>query len=128
MLVGEGKPSQIKKWKKQRAERGFSDYDVYEIDTWFLTIIPEMIDELIKRSEGYPSYLQDEYLKEHKLDLLNISDEEQEQMDKACFKKWKTILRKMKQTFIKSSDGTYDNPNRKKALGMFVKYFDDLWY
>lgn len=121
MPLGEASPSQIKKWKKQRAERGFSDYDVYDIDIWFLTIMPKMLDELIKHINSYPSSFEDEYIKEHKLDHLNLSDEQREQMDKYCFNKWKKILREMKSAFIKSNDHSYIYKNK------YEEEYNRLW-
>lgn len=129
MLVGEGKPSQIKKWKKQRAERGFSDYDIFEIDTWFLMIMPEMLAELIEHNNNcptYPSYFQNEYMEEHKLDPFNISDEEQDKMNKYCLNKWKRILQKMKNAFIKSNNHTcfYKNKYDEEYHRLWDPFFE----
>lgn len=132
MLAGEGCPKQIKKWKKQRAERGFSDFDVMDINEWFLMIIPEMIDELVKHYQGYPSWMEHEYRNKNNLKQIELNNKQQEEMDKTCMKKWTSILKKMKKTFIRAGESgysnAYNNPNRKKALSMFAKYFDDLWY
>ena len=32
------------KWALQRVKRGYSDYDVYDVDMWFLNIMPRMLD------------------------------------------------------------------------------------
>lgn len=132
MLAGEGSPNQIKKWKKQREERGFSEFDIMDIDDWFLMIIPEMLDEFIKHYQGYPSWMEYEYRNKNNLLLIELSDDQQDEMDKICTKTWNSILKKMKKTFIKASESkysrSYGNPYRKKALSMFVKYFDDLWF
>ena len=132
MLAGEGSPNQIKKWKKQRAERGFSDFDVMDIDDWFLMIVPEMLDELIKHYQGYPSWMECEYRNKNNLIHSELNNEQQDKMDKICMKKWEIILKKMRKAFIKATESgyshTYNDPSRKKALSLFVKYFDDLWY
>ncbi len=39
------------KCAKQRARKGYCERDVYEINTWFLCIIPEMLDELNKKKK-----------------------------------------------------------------------------
>lgn len=67
MRARKGRFIDKRRWRMQRAKLGFSDYDLYEIDSWFLTIIPEMIDELIKRRRGYPIFIEgiitnDEYI------------------------------------------------------------------
>ena len=121
MLVGEGKPSQIKKWKHQRAERGFSDYDIFEIDTWFLMIMPEMLEELIKHNNGYPSSFENEYIEEHNLNLFTITSEQRDEIDKYCFSKWQKTLKKMKNAFIRSNKLTYSYKNKYK------EEYDKLW-
>ena len=121
MLVGEGKPSQIKTWKKQRAERGFSDYDIFEIDTWFLMIMPEMLEELIKHNNGYPSSFENEYIEEHNLNLFTITSEQRDEIDKYCFSKWQKTLKKMKNAFIRSNKLTYSYKNKYK------EEYDKLW-
>ena len=121
MLVGEGKPSQIKKWKHQRAERGFSDYDIFEIDTWFLMIMPEMLEELIKHNNGYPSSFENEYIEEHNLNLFTITSEQRDEIDKYCFSKWQKTLKEMKNAFIRSNKLTYFIKNKYK------EEYDKLW-
>ena len=43
-----------RKWKRQRAKRGFSDFDVWEIDTWFIYTLSEMLEHLALTTESYP--------------------------------------------------------------------------
>lgn len=44
----------------QRANKGYCFRDVWDIDHWFLNIVPEMLDEYIKVHNGYPPDTTDE--------------------------------------------------------------------
>ena len=137
-----GNMKDIKKWKKQRAERGFSDYDIFEINTWFLNIMPEMIAELREKNLGYPMFMRKKYMDEHFLEEDTISDVQKEDMDEVCYSEWTNILSKMEHTFLEANPETCSykeledkdekayykrlEENKKSALEMFVKYFDDL--
>ena len=139
-----GKKKDVRRWKKQRAKRGFSDSNIFEIDTWFITIMPEMIAELRKKSLGYPMFLRKKYLDEHYLEEDTISDVQKKEMYEVCFLEWTNILSEMEHTFLEANPETCsykeleDNDekayykrleeNKKSALEMFVKYFDDLWW
>ena len=43
-----------------RANKGYCYRDIWEIDNWFLSIVPEMLDEYIKIHTGHPSDMTDE--------------------------------------------------------------------
>ena len=112
----------------QRAKKGYSDYDVYEIDTWFLSIMPKMLNELIKNSNSFPDFIVQEYMHKNNITVYEmiISDEK---ISGYCLNRWQDILIKMKNKFIEASK---DNKNnhivRKEALYMFAQYFDNLWW
>lgn len=38
----------------QRATRGYADRDTWDLDTWFLQVIPAMLKQLSQNSNGYP--------------------------------------------------------------------------
>ena len=42
------------KWAYQRATRGYADCDVWDIDMWFLSIIPNMLRDLEGFGNSYP--------------------------------------------------------------------------
>ena len=42
------------KWAYQRATRGYADCDVWSIDIWFLSIIPNMLRDLEGFGNSYP--------------------------------------------------------------------------
>lgn len=126
MIVGEGKPSEIRKRKKQRANRGFSEYDVFEINTWFLKIIPEMIAELMKNNYGLPNFLVKKYLNDNHLDEFELTYEKHSKMLDECFKEWNLILGKMKDTFYEARKETcsYKNKYEKEYLNACDDYFN----
>lgn len=39
----------------QRATRGFSNYDIYDLDDWLLHLLPDALEEFTKHNIGYPS-------------------------------------------------------------------------
>lgn len=126
MIAGEGKPSKIRKWKKQRANRGFSDYDVYEINTWFLTIIPEMIAELMKNNYGVPNFLVEKYLNDNHLNEFELTDEQYSKKLDESLKEWNLILGKMKETFYEARKETcsYKNKYEEEYSNAFDDYLN----
>lgn len=44
------------KWKQQRLERGFSDYDLLDFDNFLLAILPAALDKLAKK-DTYPDFM-----------------------------------------------------------------------
>ena len=43
------------KWKKQRAKRGYSDSDCWNIYSWFLNVMPKMLQQMRDNLHGFPS-------------------------------------------------------------------------
>lgn len=41
--------------RRQRARRGFCDRDVWNLDVWLTTVLPDALDELARITHGYPS-------------------------------------------------------------------------
>ena len=123
MALGKRKYRDIRKWKKQRAERDFSDYDVFEIDSWLLKIIPRMIAELVKVNIGAPSFIVEKYLKDNHLNELELTKEQHSKMDDECFKKWTSILLEMEHTFLEARKETCSYKN--KYEDKYSKAFDD---
>ena len=44
------------KWKQQRLERGFSDYDLLDFDNFLLAILPAALDKLAEKYT-YPDFM-----------------------------------------------------------------------
>lgn len=74
----------MKKWRSQRLRRGFSDYDVWNMDYYLLCIIPGMLRVLAKNSIGYAGYFwsydrremtENDSFEAYKAELLRVADE-----------------------------------------------------
>lgn len=125
----------------QRGRNGYCHSDVWDIDSWFLNIIPNMLQDLIENTMSYPG--------------TGEAD---------TFEKWQEILRYMRFCFLEANETTcsrinkynyiyedldkpfderseewknwYNEENKlskyrqemkETALNLFVKWFDDLW-
>ncbi len=108
------------KYKNQRARRGFSDFDVFEIDTWFIRIIPKMQKELKKNVVKIgisPNIFREEFYELNK-DRINCSkgdllilghliDESLEnEMDNYAHNRWIEELDKMIVLFTEANEET----------------------
>ena len=129
---------------------GFRLKDTYEINTWFLKIMPEMLQVLKDNNQGYPSKFHKEYYESHKDELLgvdefiftycesnNLSEElklKQKEMEEYSKNKWNRILDKMIYLFNEAKVDCitymdeYKHKCKDEALALFVEYFDDLWW
>ena len=75
------------KWAWQRVTKGYCEKDVWDIDSWFLSIIPCMIDDLKSNHIGFPGKL--------KYGKLKKTDEEKELLFEEGNKNWENILSTM---------------------------------
>jgi hypothetical protein len=80
-------PKEIK-WFCQRGIRGYSDYDTWDMDYWFLNTVVPMLKSLRKNKHGYPG---------------NITQEE-----------WDNILDKMIFYFTEANEETCSKQNKYK--------------
>lgn len=88
------------KYARQRAERGFSDEDLWNIDDWFLTLIPEMLEKYKKKRHGSPSCLGKEYTNDEGF-LVNDT----------CHEEWDKILDEMIHLFRECREKTCSRKN-----------------
>lgn len=105
------------KYARQRIERGYSEQDVLDINHWFLTLIPEMLEEYKKNRNGSPGCLGENYT-DSKGCLVN---------DK-CHKEWDKILERMIFLFRESQEETCSKQNEYqeehlKAFQAFEKEY-----
>lgn len=102
------------KYSKQRANRGFCDYDVWDIDTWFLNTTPKMLRQLATTASGYPDHMDGiESFEDWQNTLLTMANYfEQAQMN-----------------FDNVSDSSYEEAKTclNKGMELFTKYFFTLW-
>ena len=131
------------KWSRQRARNGYCVYDVGDIDAWFAELMPRMIRELKENYTGHPmdNDLYNECYDAH-ADELDMSREEflaltphiDDKYFEWCQARWKEKLEEMAVAFDDLEEcifeGDYDNRDelKEKALGLFSKYYFNLWY
>lgn len=87
----------IKRWREdiicicQRLRYGYCYRDVWSIDWWFVTVIPNMIHDLRINSHGYPGY---------------FTETEEENVQK-----WNKILKRMEFLFREANEETCRRKN-----------------
>lgn len=129
---------------------GFNLSDTYEINTWFLNIMPSMLTVLKMHNKGYPERFHKEYYELHK-DELNGVDEfiftktsgdslneylknKQNEMREYSINKWNSILDQMIHLFNEAKceslalKNDYQRKCAKEGLELFKEYFEDLWW
>lgn len=115
------------KMRKERAKKGYCKEDIWNINDWFLNIIPRILKDFNESRNGYP---------------CNLSDEE-----------WDNIIKRMIFCFEEANEDTcsqtneiefeiedyekwlkreaeidkYRNDMKNEGLELFSKYFWNLW-
>ncbi len=91
------------KWALQRVKRGYSDYDVYDVDMWFLDIMPRMLEQLKNTTHSAPL-------------LPNTTTE-------TCHEEWKKILDRMIFLLHDMNEDTCSFKNKYEED--YFKYLDE---
>lgn len=133
---------QERKYRRQRAKRGWCVKDTWSIDYWFLNIMPQMLEYLKAHHIGFPADIQREYVTAHQ-DELNMTYEEyriwpsdensdgyklRETTDEACNRLWNEILDRMIFLLKEANEETcsvknpYEGENRKNHREFIKKY------
>lgn len=116
------------KFARQRIKYGWCDRDTWDIDMWFLAVIPPMLEHLKNINHGYPAEMTEEewhaildrmifLFHEAAKDEIDVKElnELYEKGDKqawfeGCQKFWK-----------------YQDECKNEAFDLFKKWFRDLW-
>ena len=104
----------IKRWKEdiicicQRLRYGYCYRDVWSIDWWFVTVVPNMIHDLRINSHGYPGY---------------FTGTEEENV-----RKWNRILKRMEFLFREANEETCRRKNpyqdaHDEAMAAFTRQY-----
>lgn len=98
----------------QRIKRGFCYRDIWSIDDWFLSVIPDMLDELKNTQHGFPTRF-----------LKNNGSDTDEERDRAA-KKWEEILTEMAFLFREANEETCQrkNPYEEEHGIVLHKFFE----
>lgn len=108
------------KWCRQRIRKGYSDYDVIDIDVWFYKTVPNMLSDFRKwNTIGYPAGLNSEWYEEHKEELgvsfdefisvnpnSDLKDDLHRRMGSDCRQKWNSIIDEMIFLFSEANEDT----------------------
>lgn len=145
------------KWAYQRVQRGYSDYDVGDIDIWFEYVMPGILETLKSKElpSEYPIGAIDEVFYRKVFKENNISEEDyrawntekvsEETLNKISLEfhnYWVGIIDKMiflltemnedecskKDELNNEELNKYCDQKRKEAFEMLNKYFHYLWY
>lgn len=143
------------KWAYQRAKRGYSDYDSWDIDNWFFTIAPEILNTYLKDLHSWPGEgkykninSEEDWIKEitklrdlfyecnietcsetnpydSKIDGLLDRYDKLSVIDNNLSEEDKDLWNNYCKRSLEIDD--YIFKNKTKALKLFAKYIHDLW-
>lgn len=83
----------------QRIKKGYCYRDLWNIDSWFLNVIPDMLEEFRDSTNGFPTSF-----------LRSDGPSTEEESDRA-FEKWKAILTEMAFLFREANEETCQRKN-----------------
>lgn len=135
------------KWAYQRMMRGFSDYDVLDLDGYLELLLPSMIETFKNKNDGsFPTQIQVDICNEQGIDYneyIERSWKEQEEIANQCLVRWLETLDRIIYCFKEANKDTstdyksggeyksfdeYEFAMRKEGLELINKYFHSLWY
>ena len=101
------------KYAWQRIMRGYADCDIWSIDSWFLSVIPDMLLQLKDTRHGSPGILGENYTNE---DGILVND--------TCHGEWDAILSEMIWLFRESDESTCRkvNPYEEEHSRIFNEF------
>lgn len=126
------------KYAFQRMKKGYCDEDVWDIDDWFLNIMPNMLCELKENKRGVPTaFCEEIYRKRHlgkseseTTDAFRFNKVDSNEFEAICAE-WDKTLEHMAYLFREACKGDNSGENRKQldeAFALFTKYFNCLWW
>ena len=134
------KPLKNLKYCIQRIRRGYCDADLWDIDSWFISVIVPMLRQFNKTRTGWPVPIQEEYILEnaekHGMDHDEFFCNHCEEIDEASNKKWSEILNTLADDFELVEKMYFSRtPNERekqeelknKCFETFSKWFFYLW-
>lgn len=119
------------KYSYQRIRYGWCDRDTWDIDYWFLSVIPPMLQHLRDNKHGYPSDMEEDewdHILETMILMFTEANEdrcskknEYELKSRASEEERKIFLDKALEVL------EYRNKCKNKGFEFFSKYFWNLW-
>ena len=104
------------KWRYQRAMRGYSDCDVWNMDSYLYKILPNMLNQLADTTSGYPGRYSKEYGEYYPALEKLLTDKDKVEGEELGYTYWKKELKDLAELIKKSNpdDEAYDSEDRKK--------------
>ena len=114
-----------RKYGRQRVKRGYSDRDVWDIDLWFLSVMPKMLQQLKETRHGSPAELGESYVND---DGGMVNDKCHEEWDK-ILDRMIFLLGEMNEDIseISREKVSYREKCKNEFFELFSKYFWYLW-
>lgn len=108
------KPIHRLTWKRERMQKGWSEWDWWSIDRHFAKMIAEVARKYRDDGHGYP---------------MQYDSDGKELWEGAAVKKWNTILTEMADGFQGYYDEKleFDDPAVKRAMALFAEWFPAMW-
>ena len=109
------------KFAYQRIKYGYCDSDVWSIDTWFLNVMPGMLQQLKETSHSYPNF-------EGSMSHVICSNGMTADDNNAGVKQWEKILSEMIFLLNEANEDTCTKENKyEKEYLKVKKEFDDKY-
>ena len=138
------------RWSRQRVKKGYCDWDVMDIDTWFAELMPRMLRDFKSRlteqehpilpeffDEYYALFIENSGMSKEEFNealySYELHDEYSEKYHLWCAKRWREIIEEMAVSIeevnkYEQEYGEELEEKKDKALALFGKYFFNLWY
>ena len=103
----------------QRVTKGYCDKDLWNIDYWFMNLMPDMLQQFKDTKHGSPSCLGTEYVDEHG---ISCNDE--------CHAEWDKILDKMIFLFREMNEEMCQKKkyiSEKSMRGVLQEFGSKIW-
>ncbi len=119
---------------RDRIRKGYCEKAAWDVDRWFLEVVPGVLDLLREHVDSYPANLPDKQASENGgtscgVQSISLDDDD-------YFAQWKDILKEIADAFRAADKNCADFvicptekaiAERKRAMALLDKYFDDLW-
>lgn len=122
------------KWARQRVRRGYSDFDVSEMELWFNLVVPDMLRDFAAKTEGIPLPFIRKYYDGHK-DEIGLSyedyiageappagDEFKARTDEDCAREWSGVIEEMRRLFLEANEDTCSRQNPYSPRSQLDKF------
>lgn len=130
---------------RDRIRKGYCEKDAWDLDVWFLTVMPGVLDLLREHTDSIPNCIEKECREDRQItqeaeggesaaERSLSPDANDQDTEHIAFMRWKNTLEEMSRLFREARPGyLHYKPSpqniecRKKAMALLDKYFEHLW-